>query len=122
MRWRIPTRDEDKLEELPNPGDFHWRSAGERHAWEPMTIANLQTAARTNSNAAYVRSLRSRSTTTRRANCTLRGLIDLKPRKRGSIPLEDVEPASEIVKRFVHRRDELRLYFEGVARSHWQWR
>ncbi len=98
LAW--PARDEDKLDELPNPGDFHWRSAGERHAWEPMTIANLQSAARGNSQAAYAK-FAEQINNNARANCTLRGLIDLKPRKRGSIPLEDVEPASEIVKRFV---------------------
>ena len=111
-----PARDEDKLDELPNPGDFHWRSAGERHAWEPMTISNLQTAARTNSEAAYAK-FAEQINDNARANCTLRGLIDLKPRKRGSIPLEEVEPASEIVKRFVHRRYEFRFHLQGIARS-----
>ena len=42
-----PARTEDRLPALPNPGDFHWRSAGERHAWTPNNIANLQSAART---------------------------------------------------------------------------
>ncbi|NND54689.1 MAG: glutamate synthase large subunit [Gammaproteobacteria bacterium] len=96
----FPAREEDKLEQLPNPGDFHWRSAGERHAWEPMTIANLQSAARGNNKAAYEK-FAEQINNNAKANCTLRGLIDLKPRQRGSIPLTEVEPATEIVKRFV---------------------
>src|SRR5690606_25505426 len=42
-------RDEDLLSGLPNPGEFHWRSAGERHAWDPQAIFSLQVAARRNS-------------------------------------------------------------------------
>jgi len=95
-----PTRIEDKLEDLPNPGDFHWRSAGERHAWEPQNIANLQIAARGNDAEAYERFARQINDNAR-ANCTLRGLIDLNTEARRSVPLEEVEAASEIVKRFV---------------------
>ena len=95
-----PARAGDRLEALPNPGDFHWRSAGERHAWEPQNIANLQLAARGNDAAAY-QAFADQINENSKANCTLRGLIALKPRARGSISLEEVEPASEIVKRFV---------------------
>jgi glutamate synthase (NADPH/NADH) large chain len=41
-----------KLQGLPNPGEFHWRSAGERHAWS-RTHCILQVAARTGSKEAY---------------------------------------------------------------------
>ncbi len=30
-----PRRAEEARPDLPNPGEFHWRSAGERHAWNP---------------------------------------------------------------------------------------
>ena len=96
----FPVRDDDKVIELPNPGDFHWRSAGEKHAWEPKTIASLQTAARGNDAEAYQR-FADQINDNARANCTLRGLIDLKTEQRRSVPIEEVEPASEIVKRFV---------------------
>ena len=33
---------------LPNPGEFHWRAEGERHMWDPPSIADIQVAARTN--------------------------------------------------------------------------
>lgn len=95
-----PARVEDRLPELPNPGDFHWRSAGERHAWEPNTIHSLQSAARGNDADAYTR-FAQQINDNARANCTLRGLIGLKTDERRTIPLEEVEPASEIVKRFV---------------------
>ena len=35
---------------LENPGDFHWRTGGDAHMWDPNTIFNLQIAARSNSN------------------------------------------------------------------------
>jgi glutamate synthase (NADPH/NADH) large chain len=95
-----PSRDVVRLPVLPNPGDFHWRSGGELHMWNPDTIANLQAAARTNSREAYKRFAEfSNNEATRRA--TLRGLLKFKPGANGGpIPLEDVEPAKEIVKRF----------------------
>jgi glutamate synthase (NADPH/NADH) large chain len=95
-----PSRDVVHLPVLPNPGDFHWRSGGELHMWNPDTIANLQAAARTNSREAYKRFAEfSNNDATRRA--TLRGLLKFKPGANGGpIPLEDVEPAKIIVKRF----------------------
>ena len=48
-----PSRDLVRLPVLDNPGDFHWRSGGEVHMWNPQTIANIQTAARTNSRDDY---------------------------------------------------------------------
>ncbi|MDP7041307.1 MAG: glutamate synthase large subunit, partial [Gammaproteobacteria bacterium] len=95
-----PVRAEDQQTELPNPGDFQWRSAGERHAWQPATISSLQVAARTNDADAY-QAFADQINDDARHNCTLRGLIDLPPRQSKAIPLEQVEPASEIVKRFV---------------------
>ncbi len=96
-----PDEVEDKLTDLPNPGDFHWRSAGERHAWNPNTIAALQLASRQNDHNAYDR-FAAEINADARTNCTLRGLLELKPGAAGEpIPLEEVEPASEIVKRFV---------------------
>ncbi|MDG1462821.1 MAG: glutamate synthase large subunit, partial [Gammaproteobacteria bacterium] len=92
-----PEREEDKQAALPNPGDFHWRSSGERHAWTPANIANLQTAARTNNKDAY-QAFASKLNDESRENCTLRGLLRFKP--GNAIALDEVEPASEIVKRF----------------------
>jgi glutamate synthase (NADPH/NADH) large chain len=88
---------DDEIVGLPNPGEFHWRSAGERHAWTPQVISSLQLAARTNSAEAYHR-FAADANATARNSCTLRGLLRF---KAGTpIPLEQVEPASEIAKRF----------------------
>jgi glutamate synthase (NADPH/NADH) large chain len=95
-----PSRDVVRLPVLPNPGDFHWRSGGELHMWNPDTIANLQVAARTNSKEAYKRFAEySNNEATRRA--TLRGLLKFKEDVNGGpIAIDEVEPAQEIVKRF----------------------
>jgi len=82
---------------LPNPGEFHWRSTGERHAWEPESIHDLQAGARHNDTEAYRRF----ATNVNADKRTLRGLLDLKAGAAGPpVPLEEVEPASEIVRRF----------------------
>ncbi len=96
-----PSRDLVRLPVLDNPGDFHWRSGGEVHMWNPETLASIQLAARTNSAEAYKKFAKvSDDDSTRRA--TLRGLLNFKKDVNGgAIPLEDVEPAKEIVKRFV---------------------
>jgi len=85
---------------LPNPGDFHWRRHGDAHMWEPVSIANLQVAARTNSEDAYWKFAKQTNEQNTR-NATLRGLLDFNKNVNGGpIPLDDVEAASNIVKRF----------------------
>ncbi|MEK6237098.1 MAG: glutamate synthase-related protein, partial [Planctomycetales bacterium] len=93
-----PQRDDNALPVLPNPGEFHWRADGERHAWIPQTIADLQVAARNDDEDAYWRFAKTTNEDAR-ARCTLRGLLKFKDASK-SIPLEEVEPAKEIVKRF----------------------
>ena len=82
---------------LPNPGAYHYRHGGEQHYNSPAAMAELQLAARTNSRKAYetyAQTIYEQSRST-----TLRGILafrtDLPP-----VPLDAVEPASEIVKRF----------------------
>ena len=95
----FPKRDSDRIPVLPNPGDFHWRSGGEAHMWNPGTIANLQIAARTNSTEAYAAFAKfSNEDATRR--CTLRGLLKFNSDPNKAISIDEVEPTSEIVKRF----------------------
>ncbi|MCZ6871716.1 MAG: glutamate synthase large subunit, partial [Gammaproteobacteria bacterium] len=95
-----PDRDVVRLPVLPNPGDFHWRSGGERHMWDPESVAALQVAARTNSEDAYWKfAHHANEVATRHAS--LRGLLRFKSGVNGGpIPLEEVEPEREIVKRF----------------------
>ncbi len=82
---------------LPNPGLYQWRKNGEKHAWHPHTIAEIQQAARAGDQSAYDRFSKLVNETTAR-ECHLRGLFRFK--KGTPIPLDEVEPASEIVKRF----------------------
>jgi glutamate synthase (NADPH/NADH) large chain len=78
-------------------GEYHFRQAGERHLWNPTTVSKLQHAVQNNdvaSYAAYAKAVNDQS----KALCTLRGLFEFVP--GASVPLEQVEPAVEIVKRF----------------------
>jgi glutamate synthase (NADPH/NADH) large chain len=95
-----PRDPEDKLPALPNPGEFHWRSTGERHAWDPKAIFSLQVAARRGDGDAY-KLFADHINAEARANGALRGLLELKPGVAGKpVSIDEVEPASEIVKRF----------------------
>ncbi|MEE2937995.1 MAG: glutamate synthase large subunit [Planctomycetota bacterium] len=94
-----PERKEDRLRQLPNLGEFHWRAEGEKHAWSPGSISNLQIAARKNDESAYWK-FANTINEDNRSRCTLRGLLDFKFEDATAIPLEDVESSSNIVKRF----------------------
>ncbi|MCO6455357.1 MAG: glutamate synthase large subunit [Pirellulaceae bacterium] len=95
-----PSSETDRLNELPNPGEFHWRAEGERHMWDPQAIADLQIAARANNQDAYWRFARHANDDSR-TRCTLRGLLTFREGAQGGpVPLDEVEPAKEIVKRF----------------------
>ena len=98
MRSAIRDDPADKLPSLPNPGEFHWRSAGERHAWDPQAIFSLQVAARRGDKNAYKQFAEHMNKEARKAGA-LRGLLEFKPRAK-PLALDEVEPASEIVKRF----------------------
>jgi glutamate synthase (NADPH/NADH) large chain len=94
----FPSREEtERLPVLPNPGLVHWRFGGEKHNWNPFTIAEIQQAARSGDKAAYDRFAQLVNEQAHRQG-TLRGLLRFKPGT--PVPLEEVEPASDIVKRF----------------------
>ena len=89
-----------KLPVLPNPGEFHWRAEGERHMWDPQSIADIQVAARGGDKDAYKR-FADHINKDSQTRCQLRGLLSFKHGANGdSIPLEEVQSAKEIVKRF----------------------
>lgn len=79
-------------------GQYAWRLRGEAHAWNPESISRLQHAVRGNLPDEYRNFSRSINEQTERL-LTIRGLMRLKPADQ-PIPLDEVEPASEIVKRF----------------------
>ncbi len=79
-------------------GDYAFRIRGEDHAWTPETIAHLQHAVRRNDAKTYREFTRLINEQNERL-LTLRGLFELR-RAPQPVPLDEVEPASEIVKRF----------------------
>ncbi len=92
-----PSREESRLPVLPNFGLFQWRATGEKHAWIPLTIANVQKAATQNDRVAFKEFSRLINEQVAR-ECHLRGLVRFRPGK--PVPIEEVESAAEIVKRF----------------------
>ncbi len=95
-----PAMKSDRLPMLPNPGEFHWRAEGERHMWDPQSIADIQVAARGGDQDAY-RRFAAHVNKDAQTRCQLRGLMSFKPGVNGGpIPLDEVMPAQEIVKRF----------------------
>jgi glutamate synthase (NADPH/NADH) large chain len=79
-------------------GEYAFRIRGEKHTWTPESIAKLQNATRTGKFDTYKEYAKLINDQTRR-HMTLRGLFEIK-KAATPIPLESVEPAKEIVKRF----------------------
>src|SRR5208337_172960 len=84
--------------ELDVGGEYQWRRSGEFHMYNPDTIAKLQHAARSGNYRLFKEYSRSVDEESRNL-ATLRGLMKFKP-TRPPVPLEEVEPASAIVKHF----------------------
>jgi glutamate synthase domain-containing protein 2/glutamate synthase domain-containing protein 3 len=84
--------------ELDPGGLYQWRPRGEHHSFNPDSVAKLQHAARQDSHAAYKEFAAAADDEAERL-CTLRGLLRFRYAHE-PIPLDEVEPASEIVKRF----------------------
>ena len=99
-RLHIAAFGEDPVlaKHLDAGGEYAFRVRGEEHMWTPDSIAKLQHATRTNSAATYKEYAKLINDQTRR-HMTLRGLFEIKS-VGAAIPLELVEPAKEIVKRF----------------------
>ncbi len=91
-----PVTDADT--ELEMGGDYAYRAQGEYHSFNPLTISTLQRAVRGSDYETYRRYSESINGRNRRL-CTLRGLFKLR-KAAHPLPLDQVEPASEIVKRF----------------------
>ena len=90
---RAPT-----FETLELGGQYHYRAQGERHLWSPETIARLQRAVRQEDIKSY-REYAELINVQGDHPITLRSLWELEPAAQ-SVSLDEVEPASEIVKRF----------------------
>ncbi|WP_434383501.1 glutamate synthase large subunit [Melittangium boletus] len=90
---------EHEVAQLSVGGQYQWRRRGETHKWNPSTIAKLQQAARANDTAAFAEYSRLADDESR-AHCNLRGLLEVVP-DLTPVPLEQVESADAIVRRFV---------------------
>ena len=80
-------------------GEYQWRREGEPHLFDPETVFTLQHATRTKRFDVFKRYTARVDDQSRRL-MTLRGLFSFKTEMRKPIPIEEVEPASEILKRF----------------------
>ena len=79
-------------------GEYAFRIRGEEHMWTPDAIAKLQHATRANKAESYKEYAQIINDQSKR-HMTLRGLFEIKP-AGAPVPLDEVEPAKEIVKRF----------------------
>ena len=80
-------------------GEYQWRREGEPHLFDPETVFTLQHATRSKRFDVFKRYTNRVDDQSRRL-MTLRGLFNFKSDIRKPIPIDEVEPASEIIKRF----------------------
>jgi len=85
------------IPQLDFGGEYHYRIQGETHNWNPETIATLQHACRQNNYKAFKKFSKIVNDESKR-HSTLRGLFEF--RETEAIPIEEVEPAEAIFKRF----------------------
>jgi len=83
---------------LPTGGVYQWRKDGEEHQYNPLTITSLQKATRTDDYREF-KTFSSLIDEQNSRHYTLRGLLEFKD-NMPSIPLDEVEPVEEIMKRF----------------------
>ncbi|KAI1127310.1 glutamate synthase [Nemania abortiva] len=94
----FPSRQTINVPGLPESGEYHWRDGGEAHINDPTSIANIQDAVRTKNDKSY--EAYSRSEYEQIKACTLRGMLDFKFEEYTPIPIDQVEPWTDIVRRF----------------------
>ena len=94
-----PSRRIMNIPGLAETGEYHWRDGGEAHINDPVSIANIQDAVRTKNDKSY--EAYSMSAYEQIKNCTLRGMLDFNFEDAIPVPIDQVEPWTEIVRRFV---------------------
>jgi len=85
--------------ELESGGEYQWRREGEYHLFNPKTVFKLQHATRAKRYDVFKEYTAAVDTQSTRL-ATLRGLFSLQAAPGGPIPIEEVEPAAAIMKRF----------------------
>ena len=97
---RAAFSDDPVLENMLDAGgEYAWRVRGEEHMWTPDAIAKLQHSTRANKFETYKEYAQLINDQSRR-HMTLRGLFEFKLDPSKAIPVDEVESAAEIVKRF----------------------
>lgn len=91
--------DERAHRELEVGGEYQWRREGEYHLFNPETVFKLQHSTRTGQYKIFKEYTRLVDDQSERM-ASLRGLLKFRTGVRPPVPLDEVEPASEIVKRF----------------------
>lgn len=94
----LPRPEEKAHRELEIGGEYKWRREGEYHLFNPETVFKLQHATRTGQYRIFKQYTQKVDDQSRRL-ATLRGLFEFKS-NRAPISIDEVEPVSEIVKRF----------------------
>ncbi len=84
---------------LANGGQYQWRRDGEFHMWNPETVAKLQQAVRITGLPTF-KEYSKLVNDEAKHRCTIRGLLNY-IKAETPISIDEVEPAKEIVKRFV---------------------
>jgi glutamate synthase (NADPH/NADH) len=94
-----PTRNRVQPIDLSESGEYYWRDGGEAHIAEPSGIANLQDAVRRKNQTSYDAYARNAHSAIKK--CTLRGMLEFNFEGSKEISIDQVEPWTDIVKRFV---------------------
>jgi glutamate synthase (NADPH/NADH) large chain len=99
-RIAYPERPEERAHrDLDGGGEYQWRREGEHHLFNPETVFKLQHATRAKRYDVFKEYTRLVDDQSRRL-ATLRGLFTFRDGMRPPVPIEEVEPVSDIVKRF----------------------
>ncbi|HEX6469177.1 MAG TPA: glutamate synthase large subunit [Streptosporangiaceae bacterium] len=94
-----PGGNEPAHRTLETGGEYQWRREGEPHLFNPQTVFKLQHATRSRRYEIF-KEYTSLVDSQSEQLMTLRGLFDLREGVRPPVPIEEVQPAAEIVKRF----------------------
>ncbi|KAJ1728643.1 glutamate synthase [NADH] [Coemansia biformis] len=90
---------ESEIATIGDEGEYNWRKGGEKHINTPGSIASLQDAVRAKNKSSWQKYTAHATEAVR--DCTLRGLLDIDLRDTSrAIPIDEVEPWSDIVRRF----------------------
>ncbi len=92
------TWENSRMQGLDSGGRYQWRRDGETHQYNPQSLANFRQAVFENDEHAWKR-FSSQVDAQNREEGLLRGLITIKPAGK-AIPIEEVEPWTDVVKRF----------------------